>query len=505
MSELESNLEQLDNMFDNFFGGAGNRKRFIKACRHLSYHDIELLQQAISDQDPDFDGVQQARQIEEPLATVRAMLKLSNQLESYSEQPLLFLLELLKVDGVFAYANRPRLFSWDYYILNNPAMPSEFIRFLWQQNAEGKYQTEHGDDDKTLMAVLPNCPIDVLNGLYQQGGNRVRKAITRHPNLDRQLTKKIINSPRRVDREFLAKSNYVSSEVLLSLMGDQHKQVSAAAKRQFAKRFADQTITATKIKQAVKIWVENPQPKAKKATAKFSACIDARKGIEHILSLKPSQRAAVAIHMPDDQIASLCNDKSVAVRREVARHSGCTLAQLQSFLTESDPMLVANALETLTRLQTDLALEQILPADKLELAHQQLNLYLSQHRFLNAESKQLTNQQQADIKLLNLVAARTNNPLLQQRVVNNINKIPKSSSLQWKLIRSLSDNPFITLAVRKKLGLELRFGMPSVIIDSADRAFMQACIASGQLKASDVFAIERALEQMDMQDQRGAQ
>lgn len=377
-AEVEKAFNALDDALDSHFSEHGERRRFIQACRKLSYGDIGVIQMLIADSNANIDYQNLALTIENPLRVADAMLMLEGELEkTKSANLLLFFLTLIKRDKVTTALNKARFLPWEHSLLRNKNLPPEFILHLWDHNKNHRYKTEVCYEIIKDIARHKNCPLNVLKELYIVDDVWIRNAIAYNCNIDDALTDLFINSSRMAERERIAKSKYISKEALLSLMRDKYENVSKTAIKQFGKKFPTDVISEKAIDAAVKKRIENPYIKTATQKNKFDVYKDASKGIEYILALKPSQRASVAKVARPEVLAQLAYDKSNIVRRSVAKIAWCSNDVLSAYLSDSDPVVVNNAFLNLANKQPNLIFEELLSREVVDYSYNLLNVYIS--------------------------------------------------------------------------------------------------------------------------------
>ena len=475
IAEVEDMITSLDEAFDDYFSSHGQRRRFMEACRHLSNHDMGITQTAMDDMGKDSDPDKLANEIEDPARAADALFMLEDDLaETKDTQFLLFLLALLQRDKVAKKLDRTRALDWEYPLLENKKTPPEFIQFLWDHNKKGRYSEDEWYDKPRCVAKHPNCPLSVLRELAKHDDTAVRLAVARHRNIDEPLINLFLNSTRLPEREQIAKSRYAPAEALLSLMRDKHQRVKQIAGKQFAKRFPDIEVTKEAIEQAVKARIDNPYVEPKNPKPTFNKYYDYQMGAEHILSLKPAQRAAVAEILMDDDVAlALADDRSAPVRRAVAGRGSLPEDVLERYLTDSDFIVVNKALLNLTRRRSGISFEELAPKEVVDDSYTLLNTYLNEKGRLMPSMQKIDSKTEAEIGRAEIVACYSNNPMIQMRVCSDLAEIPDSFTVRWKLLRAVSHNLNLAETVIRKIAFELEFGGEGPLLNCQNPALIQ--------------------------------
>jgi hypothetical protein len=224
-SEIEKTFESLDEGFNEYFGEHGQRRRFMEACNKLSYNDLRITQKILKGEVSSEKMQLLTKGIESPTRVADALLMLEEELEVTTDADIfIFLLNIVQSKNVLTTLNRTRFLFWEEPLLENKHLPSEFIEFLWESNKNKRYKDYEQIDLVRTISKHPNCPINVLNGLYNVDDLSTRKAVSRHANIDNDLVNVFLKSKRMSDRQNIANSNYVCKEALLSLMIDKEKK-----------------------------------------------------------------------------------------------------------------------------------------------------------------------------------------------------------------------------------------------------------------------------------------
>lgn len=465
-SEIIKEFEVADDVFDEYLGEHGQRKRFVKACNKLSNNDLNIIQTALKDSSFSEENQTLTNEINSPSRVADAILMLEEELETtHNMNILMLLLKAVKYNKVLISLNRARFLYWEEPLLDNNHLPAEFIEFLWESNKNKRYKDKDLIDIVRVISKHPNCPITVLKDLFNVNDSSVRKAVAKHPNIDESLTNIYINSKRMSDREQIANSKYVSEEVLLSLMNDEHDKVIDMAKKQFKKRFPKKRVTKEAIKRAVSERSIKAFKKRTKPKRKFDALHDGRMGVEHVISLNPSQRTSVVksgslTKKETNIIEALTNDKSISVRREVAAHYLCPAEILKEYLNDSDFIIVTNAICEITRREPDTIFEDLVNNKEVDFSYVLLNTHINDKDsvpLFHAKDK-FGIQKASEVKRVMHVARYTNNPLIQMRIIQDLKRIPTSSRMRWNLLKNLRYNNHLIDSVVRKIAIDLGFG-----------------------------------------------
>ncbi|MCP4267371.1 MAG: hypothetical protein GY777_17700 [Candidatus Brocadiaceae bacterium] len=477
-TEIEELFNSLDDALDDYFGEHGERRRFILACRKLSHEDIAIIQRVMTGtyQDMDYDLL--ADDIVNPLRAADAILMLESELEKTKEEGFLeFLLALVKKDKVATKLNRGRFIAWEYPLLENKKTPAKFIEFLWDINKNGKYKKLDNYEMIRDVAKHPNCSTRVLKELLEVDDDpAIRRAIARHANINDELTDFFLNSSRVSEREELVRSKFITEEALLSLMRDKFDRISNVARKQFKKRFPDKRVTDKAIDAAVKKRIEKPYVKPSKPERKFCKYEDGRMGIDHIKSLKSSQRAAVISNTSADIVEALVNDSSKAVRRAVAASRHCPENALRNYLEEPDMVIVNKALQSLTLLHPNASCEDLLSDEAISESYELLNTYINEKGNFDPLWSGMDAKTESEVERINLIAQFSNNPMMHQRIVGDLTGIPEGRT-RWNLLQKLSNNLYISDKVIKKIALEIGFGSENVLKRCANKEIIEEYLA----------------------------
>jgi hypothetical protein len=482
-AEIEGMFDSLDDAFDEHFGGPGQRRRFMEACQHLSNHDMAIMQTAMSGSGDADDFAGMATEIENPARAADALLMLEDDLtETKDTNFLLFLLALLRRDNVGKKMNRSRILDWEYPLLENRKTPPEFIQFIWDHNKNGRYSDVEWYQSPRSVAKHPNCPLSVLKELVKSDDAPLRLAVARHRNIDDALTNQFLNSTRLPEREQIAKSRYVTAEALLSMMRDKHQRVRQIAGKQFAKRFPDIEVTKEAIEQAVKARIEKPYVEPENPKPRFDMYADCQMGAEHILSLKPAQRASVAKIVRElDVLIALADDKSALVRRIVATRRDVPDDVLERYLTDTDFTVVSKTLLNLARRRTGFVFEGQAPQNEVDASYELLNTYLNQKGGLMPTLEKTDSKTEAEIERAGIVVQFSNNPMIQMRVCNDLAEIPDRFTVRWGLLKALSDNLHLTESMIRKIAFELEYGSEKVLLNCQAPTLVQEYLARDRI------------------------
>ncbi|WP_196141047.1 hypothetical protein [Aliikangiella sp. G2MR2-5] len=501
MSDMEifsestiAEMEEMFNTLDDYFSEHGERRRFMQACRKLSYEDVNIIQIVMNSPEEKLDISSLAEDVANPSRVANAILMLGETLRKTKDTCLLlFLLALVKKDKVAEALKRARVFSWEYELLENRKLPSEFVEYLWKSNRESSTKSFDGYLWSRMVAKNPNCPLSVLNELYKEDDSTLRGIIARHPRIDEDLINAFLNSSRVAEREQIAISKHVSQDVLLSLMRDKYEKVVKLAKRQFNKRFPDAKITDKDIDKAIEARIKQPYVKPKESKRKFDMYVDARMGVEHILTLKSGQRASVAKIADEKLIKELVADKSVAVRRVVASNLNCARKVLLEYLQESDLELRNNALLNLFQKDSQLIFEEIAPENMVSEFYEILNNYLNKNASLTSSMDAKT---KCEIESASIVSQYSNNSMIQKRIINELIEIPSFTSVRRHLLSQLAKNFYLCESAIRKLALDLGFATEEILSNCTSQNLIKEYLMREQVPNGVRMRLENHLESL---------
>ena len=498
VSEIVELVHSLDEAFDEYTGSAGQRRRFMEACKNLSNRDMGNIQAAMGGLSKDEDPRQLAQEIENPARAADAILMLEEDLiETKDMQFLTFLLALLQRDKVAKKIDRARFLDWEYPLLQNKKTPAEFIQFLWDLLKQGRYSDVEWYESPRMVARHPNCPLPVLREMAKSDDAPLRLAVARHRNIDDDLINHYLNSTRKPEREQIAKSRYVPAEALMSLMRDQHDSVKRIAGRQFAKLFPDIEVTKEAIEAAIAARIENPYVEPENPKPKFNKYAFHQTSIEDILSLKPAQRASAVDVVRDVEILlALADDRSAPVRRAVASKGNLPDDVLERYLTDSDFIVVSKALQNLARRRPEASFEDLAPAAVVDESYTHLNTCLNEKGKLQPAMMKLDSKTQAQIERAQLVASYSNNPMIQMRICNDLKKIPNAYTMRWNLLSNLAGNLHLTESGIRKIAFDLGFGTERVLLNCKDPALIQEYLQRDGTMPGERGRLERHVESL---------
>lgn len=485
-SEMEVLFQELDDTLDEYFSERGERRRFMGACRRLSYQDLSIIERALSGADISDSYAGLALKLEAPIRSANAILMLETYLKKTKNiNCLQFLLSVIKRDKVVKALNRLRFLSWEIPLLGNKKLPGEFIDFLWASNKNEAYKHVLSYDTLRVISKLPNCPVNVLKDLYHfyedsdyDDDSVIRGAIARHRNIDDDLINRYINSNRKSERVELARSKYIPQEALLSLMKDKYDEVSDLAKEQFFKRFPDITITNALIDQAISKRVKNPYKKPTSPKRVFDKYEDAKMGVAHIKSLNPSQRAAVIGLVDEETFFELINDSSKAVKRAIALSRLTPIDKLREYVQEQDLCIASNAFQAICDRESSVAFEDVFQSKGIEESYELLNKFLNDKKSFEYSFKKRKATEEIELQRIYLVAKYSSNSFIQTKIVNGLDEIPNSGSVRWMLLSHLVDNKALCDNVVWKFYMELGFGGERALQHCKSKQLFEKIIAT---------------------------
>ena len=472
--DLESIAAELDKLIDEQFGEQAERRRFIKQSRKLSSKDQHLIHSVLTESISFEELQERCQSIDDPIRIGHTLLLLETEIRKTKNKILLTLLcEIFEEPKFISTMSKVRYSYWEMDVLENRHLPERCIRSIWNHNREEFLQIQEYNLPARSLVRTNNCPSDILQEALSIKDPSVRGYIARHSNINDEIIHFFVNSQRKSERMEFARSRFAPSEALLSLMQDKFDDVINAAKRNIKKRYPDIEITKIAIDRAVKQWVEKPYVKPANQKRKFDMYTDARMGVDHALSLKPSQRASVAKIADEDVLVALSDDKSISVRRSVAARSNCPAEILNRYLKESDLKLVNNALLSLARKSPEVTFEELVSKEVVESSYTILNACLNEKSDLILIFEKIDSKIEAEFERASIVAQYSENPMIQMRIVNGLVEIPNGSTLRWKLLSALSDNLHLITLVTRKIALELGFGIERVLLKCKDKAVIR--------------------------------
>jgi hypothetical protein len=482
--DLEYIAAELDKLIDEQFGEQAERRRFIKQSRKLSLKDQHLIHSVLTESISSEVLRDRYQSIDDPIRIGHTLLLLETEIRRTKNKVLLSLLcEIFEEPTFISTMSKVRYHYWEMDVLENRNLPERCIRSIWNHNRDELLQIQEYNLPARSVARARNCPSDILQEALTIKDPSVRGYIARHSNIDDEIIHFFVNSQRKSERIEFARSRFAPSEALLSLMQDKFDDVINTAKRNINKRYPDIKITKPVIDKAVKQWVEKPYVKPANQKRKFDMYTDARMGVDHALSLKPSQRASVAKIADEDILVALSNDKSVSVRRSVAARFNCPAEILSRYLKESDLKLVNNALLSFAKQNSDVTFEELVSKEVVESSYKILNTCLNDKSSLKLILEKIDSKTEAEFERANIVAQYSENSMIQMRIVNGLEKIPSSSTLRWKLLSSLSDSHHLTSFVIRKIALELGFGIEKVLLKCKDKSVIREYLSRDRVPA----------------------
>ena len=485
-AEIKELFQALDDAFDAEFSEQGERRRFMEACRKLDYDDIQIFQSIKDGEDLSESSESLALKLKDPLRVAAAILMLETDLRETTDTNFLsFLLSVVKRDKVLKALNKARFLDWEDPLFENKNLPAEFIEFLWESNKSDRYKDVERFETLRTIAKHPNCPLSTLKELYFfdqasefEDDAVLRSAIARNRNIDDELINLFINSTRKPERIELTKSMYIPQEALLSLMRDQYDEISDRARKQFAKRFPEVAVSDALIDEAIAKRVINPYKKPKTAKRKFDRYEDSRMGLEHIKSLTPSQRAAVINVVDKDVLFSLLDDSNKTVKRAIALRKVIPDEKLREYIADKDMVVASNAFKTISNKDPNVSFEDVFTQDRVSDSYELLNRYLNDKSSFKSDYNKKSAIVEAEEQRIFLVAQFTQNEFVQTKIISDLNEIPYSDSVRWKLLGHLCDNRMLCDNVVWKIYVELEFGGARALEHCKSKSLFEKIIES---------------------------
>ncbi len=217
-------------------------------------------------------------------------------------------------------------------------------------------------------------------------------------------------------------------------------------------------------------------------------------GVAGILAMSSEQRKRIADSSSDPQIlALLAQDSSKAVRRAVAKKGFAGQEVLRALAKDSDTETSNNALKVISRINPDIRAEELLSTQTLDAAYRQIALHVSRNSSKPYYKEMSTTQDTLNFEQTLLVAAHTDNPLIQLMIVKDLERRPASDTARWKLLSALTDNWNLSDAVARKIVVQLQFGPRSVIERCKSIALLKELLEPGNIEPHDRSSVEARL------------
>ena len=480
-------VKALFDELDEIFSEAGERRAFIAECRKLDNDDLALLQSVLSQSISRDDMLEEIESVTDPLSVADTLLFLHTELAETSSTLLLeFLFALVAKPGVYDDLDKEGETYWETIVFDNPILTGEQISFIWKKKGKS-YLKDSDPFIVELIALHPECPLDVLEDLLDYDTRTVQSAIGRNKNISPEIIRKYLNSPRKPDRKALAGNQHVPAEILMSLMGDRYEDIVKSARRNYAKRFKGQPLSKEAIASAIEKNVDKPhvEPKPEKK-AVFDPYQAEQLGLEHVVSLpQATQRKKVAEWTQDAGIvAALAGDKSVAVRRAVAAKGQCPEEKLRDLVRDKDLQTSNNAFRSLANRHPGSAAEDLFDDDTLTETYEYINYHVNEKSDEFAYDLKLNARAEAELERAKLVAGTTNNEMLQSRILQTLDATSTMFSIRGSLMSALVGNRHLCDSAVRKLVLELNHGTMLVIRNCSKPDLLDELIADDRLSHS---------------------
>lgn len=476
-------LEALFVQMDSYFSESGERRRFMHTANGLSESDLYLLQAVLGGKLKHEAALAGAAVAQSPLRIANALLELETTVKKSKDRVLLdFIFALLQSKKVAKGLNRVWFFPWELSLVLNKNLTAEQVRFIWLNKKE-TYAKELVPSSARTLVRHPNCPSDVLEELLPVDDGMLRKSIAMHPNTSAKIIHFFLNSQRKPERLNLAMSRHASCDVLLSLLQDKYDEISRAAKKNLAKRFPTQEINDATIKAAIEKNIVKPFVKPATPKVPFDPWAAAGAGKESVLALDSGQRKRVADASCDPELlALLALDSSKAVRRAVAKKQDTGQEVLTALAQDLDTETSNNALRTISKLCPTVIAEELLSEQALDAAYREIASRVAKSSPMSDDDEQFSSQAKLDFDRAMLVAAHTNNPMIQLMVVKDLEEIPADSNVRWNLLSAVAGNRHLSETVCRKIVIVLQFGGFEPIKRCNSPALLREFLQPGMLK-----------------------
>nr|WP_298138314.1 hypothetical protein [uncultured Pseudomonas sp.] len=496
-------LEALFAEMAGYFSESGERRRFMHAANGLSESDLYLLQAVLGGKLKLEAARAGAASAQSPLRIANALLELETTVKKSKDRVLLdFIFALLQSKKVAKGLSRVWFFPWELALILNKNLTAEHVRFIWLSKKED-YAKELVPSSARVLVKHPNCPPDVLEELLPCDDAMLRKSIAMHQNTSAEITRFFLNSQRKPERLSLALSRYASSDVLLSLLEDKYDEISRAAKKNLAKRFPTQEVTAA-VKTAIASNIAKPFVKPVAPKAPFNPWEAARASNESILAMESGQRKRVADATSDPELLRLlAMDSSKAVRRAVAKKALAGLDVLTVLAKDPDTETSNSALRAISRISPGVIAEDILSVEAINAAYREIALHVAQNSRKPYYDEHFSAQEKLRFSQALLVAEHTNNPMIQLMLVKDLETIPPTSTVRWDLLSAVSANRHLSEAVCRKIVVVLEFGAWGPIERCNSSALLREFLEPGSVKPHYHSTIEARLAVLMAKDSIG--
>ncbi len=210
----------------------GQRERFTHRLQRLSAADQAVMRTALSGEP--FDVEAMWAQLENPLAFGKTLFVLEIVLKVTENSALLQLAaRLLEVPGLYEAICRHDLWFPDTALVQNPHTDESVLRLLWSL-----LMRRFGEGDSAVhdLALHPNTPPDILEKMLSDTESHLNRRIAMHPRISTSIARRLLGSPNLREREPLARSHYVSEEIIVLLTLDEATSVREAALREYHRR-----------------------------------------------------------------------------------------------------------------------------------------------------------------------------------------------------------------------------------------------------------------------------
>jgi hypothetical protein len=487
-------LEGLFKAMDSLFSESGERQQFMLAANELSQSDLHLLQSVLGGKLTSQEAQAGSESADNALRIANALFQLETTIKKSKDRTLLhFIFSLLKSEKVVKGLNRTWFFPWELPLILNKNLTAEQVRFIWLRKKED-YIKEPVPSSMRVLVKHPQCPPDVLEALLAYDDGMLRKSIALHKNISTEIAHFFLNSQRKPERLNLSLSRYATSETLLSLLDDKYDEIIKSARKNLTKRFPEMEITDEAIQKAIRKNIVKPFVRPTASKPVFNPIEAETAGVAGILAMSSEQRKRIADSSSDPQIlALLAQDSSKAVRRAVAKKGFAGQEVLRALAKDSDTETSNNALKVISRINPDIRAEELLSTQTLDAAYRQIALHVSRNSSKPYYKEISTTQDTLNFEQTLLVAAHTDNPLIQLMIVKDLERRPASDTARWKLLSALTDNWNLSDAVARKIVVQLQFGPRSVIERCKSIALLKELLEPGNIEPHDRSSVEARL------------
>ncbi len=251
MKPTNQNLSIIDTLTGTcFIWKSKNEKRLVKLkelC--LSENDKSLLDRVFREDISLLEMQHEVSILDSRIKLARAMIALDEFFKRI-KSPLLidFFVRLIDDDKTMQllggnlgdeyneYNNNYFDGHSDRYFVENRSLTEEQITILYER-LKHTYPEDPYLTSLEIYPKLPNCPAYILEELLKYSNKSIRKSIAFHWNLNTKVIQFFLTSKRKMERIYLAQSQWTSEDVLLCLSGDADIEVVHIAKYNLKDKF----------------------------------------------------------------------------------------------------------------------------------------------------------------------------------------------------------------------------------------------------------------------------